>query len=382
MKRASCILLLSLAPACATTPDYASVLADGAPALLPLGPDEKVPDFSDQWSQREEILPALDNSIAWTRREHARSFFPIAGIEHERALASLERFRELLTSATGPADFQKSIERDFQVYKSAGWNGRGGGVLFTAYCTPILRGSLEPDEHYRYPLFRLPKDLVKGRDGTVLGWETPQGRQPRYPQRSVIEATNMLAGQELVWLADPMDAYLAHVNGSAFLELPDGKQYRVGYAGKNGRPYTSLGKELEADGKIPRGEANLRTIREWASRASPDELREYLDRNQSYVFFTPIEGNPHGSLDVEVTAGRSLATDKSLFPRGACVYVAGPPGESGVNRFLFDQDTGGAIRSAGRADLYLGVGPAAEELAGHTKIEGQLYYLFLKNDLL
>ena len=76
-----------------------------------------------------------------------------------------------------------------------------------------------------------------------------------------------------------------------------------------------------------------------------------------------------------------MATDKSLFPRGALVYASGPEGASPVNRFLFDQDTGGAIRTAGRADLYLGIGPEAEELAGRTEIEGQLYYLFLRNGL-
>lgn len=385
MKRAlPCTLLVSLslalAAACKTTPDYGASLADGAPALIPLGPNEKIPDVSRQWEQRDEILPALEHSLAWTRREHARQFFPSAGIEHARALASLERFEELLKSSYGPEDFQTSIAREFQVYKSAGWNGRGGGVLFTAYCTPILRGSLTETAEYRYPLYRLPKDLVKGRDGGVLGWETPQGRRELYPSRAAIEASGMLKGQELVWLADPLDAYLAHVNGSAFLELPDGSMYRVGYAGKNGRTYTSLGKELEADGKIPRGQASLGTIRAWAASASADEVDEYLDRNQSYVFFTPIDGNPHGSLDVPVTGGRSLATDKSLFPRGALVFASGPENESCVNRFLFDQDTGGAIRTAGRGDIYLGIGPEAEEQAGRTKIEGQLYYFFLKEE--
>jgi len=373
-------LLFLAAAACKTTPDYGASLAEGAPALIPLGPNEKIPDVSRQWEERDELLPALEHSLAWTRREHAKQFFPIAGIEHERALASLERFQELLRSSYGPEDFQTSIEREFQVYKSAGWNGKGGGVMFTAYCTPILRGNLTETAEYRYPLYRLPKDLVKGRDGGVLGWETPQGRRDHYPSRAAIEASGMLKGQELVWLADPLDAYLAHVNGSAFLQLPDGSMFRVGYAGKNGRTYTSLGKELEGDGKIARGEASLRTIREWAASASEEEIDEYLDRNQSFVFFTPIEGNPHGSLDVEVTGGRTLATDKSLFPRGALVFASGPETEPTVNRFLFDQDTGGAIRTAGRGDIYLGIGPEAEEQAGRAKIEGQLYYFFLKED--
>lgn len=372
------ILVITLVTAaCKTAPDYGTPLGEGAPALLPLGPDEKVPDFSHQWEQREELLPALENSLQWARRAHAKTFFPIAGIDHDRALASLERFKELLLASHGPGDFQQAIEKEFRVYKSAGWNGRGGGVLFTAYCTPILRGNLQPDEQFRYPLYRLPENLVKGRDGGVLGWETPQGRRTQYPSRAAIEASGMLKGQELVWLADPLDAYLAHVNGSAFLELPDGSMYRVGYAGKNGRTYHSLGKELESDGHIPRGQASLSTIRAWAASASSEEIQDYLNRNQSYVFFTPIEGNPHGSLDVEVTGGRSIATDKTLFPRGALVYASGPAEEPIVNRFLLDQDTGGAIRTAGRADLYLGIGAEAEEIAGQTKIEGQLYYLFL-----
>ena len=381
MKRAllTTLLLSLVASACNTTPDYGSPLAEGAPALLPLGPNEKIPDFSPQWEQRAELLPALMNSLEWMRREHAKQFFPIAGIEYERALATLERFHEFLTTSYGPEDFQKSIEKEFQVYKSAGWDGQGGGVLFTAYCTPILRGRLQPDAEFRHPLYSLPDDLLKGRDGSVLGWETVLGRQPLYASRGAIEASGMLAGKELVWLADPIDAYLAHVNGSAFVELADGSLFRVGYAGKNGRQYRSLGKELEADGLIPRGEANLRSIRAWAASASPEELKDYLGRNQSYVFFTPIEGNPHGSLDVPVTGWRSLATDKSLFPRGALVFAAGPGDEPAMNRFLFDQDTGGSIRTAGRGDIYLGIGPEAEEIAGRTKIEGQLYYLFLQD---
>jgi membrane-bound lytic murein transglycosylase A len=372
-------LLLALATgACATSPDYGRPLGSGMPALLPLGPNEKVPDFSREWARRDELRPALEQSLAWMRRPHAARFFPAAGIEHGRAQASLERFERLLATSTSAAGFQRSLEREFQVYKSAGWDGRGGGVLFTAYCTPILRGSLQPDESHRYPLYALPDDLVRAEDGSVIGWQTPTKLWPEYPTRAAIEASGLLRGKELVWLADPLDAYIAHVNGSAFVELADGSLLRLGYAGKNGRPYSSLGKELEADGKLPRGGVSLSAIRAWAAAAAPEEVQEYLERNRSYVFFTSIEDSPHGSLDVPVTAGRSLATDKSLFPRGALVFAQGPEGTPGVNRFLFDQDSGGAIRTAGRADLYLGVGPEAEDEAGKTHLEGQLYYLFLK----
>ena len=115
---------------------------------------------------------------------------------------------------------------------------------------------------------------------------------------------------------------------------------------------------------------------------------EFLQRNDRYVFFTEIEGNPNGSLGFEVTAYRTLATDKTIFPRGGLTYVNTPADwaelASGatVHHTMLDQDTGGGIRTAGRADIYLGIGDDAEALAGETLVEGQLYYLFLREELL
>jgi membrane-bound lytic murein transglycosylase A len=376
-------LVLTALAACKTVPDYTRPLPPGSPALLPLEPGEEHPDFGPQWRARSEILPALDQSIAWTKRATSQRHFPVEGVTHARALASLERFRAILTGATSEDDFRAQLERDFQVYKSAGWNGRGGGVLFTGYCTPILSGALHQDQTYTHPLYALPPDLVKSPTGEILGRKTPAGLEP-YPTRQAIEASALLEGQdlELAWLADPIDAYIAHVNGSAFVQLPDGSLLKLGYAGKNGQPYTSLGNELVKDKKLKKDEVSLATIRRWA-KEHPGEVTDYLDRNASYVFFTKIDHNPHGSLDVPVTAWRSLATDKTLFPRGALVFVdtqlhAQSNKGADVSAFLFDQDTGGAIRTAGRADVYLGVGPEAEHLAGTTRAEGQLYYLFLK----
>ncbi len=381
---AALIGLASALGACRTVPDYGRALPEGAPALIPLKRGEAPPDLSLEWEARDEILESLDRSITWTRREYAKRFFPQAGISHERALRSLLRFREVLLEAYGPRDFQRALEEEFTFYRSAGWNGAGGGVLFTAYCTPILKGSLEPTALYRHPLYALPGDLVKDEAGAVLGWETNFGRMPFYPSRGAIEAGGLLAGKglELVWLSDPIDSFLAHVNGSAFIELEDGSLLRLGYAGKNGRPYTSLGRELEADGRIPTGQASLATIREWAAGTSEAELHDFLHRNESYVFFTPISGNPHGSLDFPVAAYRSIATDKTLFPRGAVTFVEArqgddPKGPPLFQHVMLDQDTGGAIRTAGRADVYLGIGPAAEAEAGRVKATGQLYYLFV-----
>lgn len=370
--------------ACKSLPDYGRALPEGAPALLPLEPGEPRPKIAPQWEDRLEVLTALEQSLAWTKKESSKRFFPIEGVSHERALASLERMRDLLATAANAQEFEQRVSDEFTIYKSAGWNGTGGGVLFTGYCTPILDGRLAKDATYRYPLYALPPDLVKGPDGAILGRKTESGVEP-YPTRGVIEASAMLAGQglELAWLKDPIDAYIAHVNGSAFIELEDGEMLRLGYSGKNGQRYTSLGQELVKDKKLAKDSVSLAKIRQWAHE-NPGEVEQYLTRNDSFVFFTKIDGNPRGSLNVPVSAFRSLATDKTLFPRGAIVFVdthLGAKSNTGVDleQFLFDQDTGGAIRTAGRADIYLGVGPEAEALAGRTRAEGQLYYFFLKD---
>jgi membrane-bound lytic murein transglycosylase A len=383
--RLSALALLGTLAACASTdtaPDWGRPLPEGAPALIPLGPDEPRPDFAADWADRQQVLAALEHSIEWTTKPSAPRFFPIEGVSHDRALASLKRFRELLTTSPSADAFTAALDREFQVYKSAGWNGEGGGVLFTGYCTPILDGSHTQDAQYKYPLYALPPDLVKDKDGATLGQKTASGLQP-YPDRRTLESSHQLDGKglELVYLKDPLDAFIAHVNGSAVIRLREGGTFELGYAGKNGQPYTSLRNELIHDGKLG-DDANLANIRAWAA-AHPTELPGYLARNASYVFFTPIQGAPRGSLNVEVTGNRTLATDKAIFPRGAVCFVDTRVGNDAsghaFKQFMFDQDTGGAIRSAGRADIYLGSGASAERLAGTTDQQGQLYYLFLKD---
>jgi membrane-bound lytic murein transglycosylase A len=375
--------LLVLAACKTTAPDYGRALPPGSPALLPLAPGEKHPDFSQQWSERSDMIAAVDNSIAWIQKDKSKTYFPIENVSHARALRSLERFRYLLVNSKSADEFGRLIDEQFVVYKSAGWDGKGGGVLFTGYCTPILDGRVNEEGAYQYPLYALPPDLVKGPDGEILGQRAPDGIHP-YPTRQVIESTSLLEGKhlELAWLKDPIDAYLAHVNGSAIIKLQSGDLLRLGYAGKNGQPYKSLGQELVKDGKLKKEEVSLPAIRRWA-KEHPQEVAGYLMRNDSYVFFTKIDSTPHGSLNVPVTAGRTIATDKSLFPRGSVTFVDAKPGVEGeldgyAHRFYFDQDTGGAIRTAGRADLYLGIGPEAEAKAGAARVEGQLYYLFVK----
>jgi len=376
-------IALGLVAAC-QTPDYGRPLPPGWPALLPLKKGEHRPRFTNAWYDRAELLPALDRSIEWYGRPSSQQHFPIEGVSHERARASVMHFKELLSTCRDADEFDARVSQDFEILKSAGWNGKGGGVLFTGYCTPILDGALTADATYRYPLYALPDDLAKGKDGEILGQRQPDGSITPYPTRAAIEASGMLKNRnlELVYLRDPLDAFIAHVNGSAVIRLPNGSEKRFGYHGKNGREYRSLGKLLVKDKQIAAKDISLAAIRAWGEK-HPDLLQQYINQDDSFVFFLPIDGAPKGSLNVDVEPGRTLATDKTLFPRGALVYVdVKTPSNANTaylyDRMMLDQDTGGAIRTAGRADIYIGIGDDAEHIAGATKYPGQMYYLFLK----
>jgi len=366
---------------------YSRPLPPGQLALERVGVSQ-YPDFSAGLGNRESLLRAIDESLAYYAKPSSKRYFPYADITHDRAVASLRALRERIASGVSGSELGAVIRRDFEVHRSVGADGRGT-VLFTGYCEPVYEGSRTRTPEFRYPLYRLPGDLVKDEEGHTLGRRAPDGRFLPYPTREQIDHGGFLEGRglELVWLRHPLDAYVVHVQGSARIRLRDGTEMRVGYAGKNGRPYRSLGQKLVAEGAIAPEYLSLAGIRAYF-RKRPETLERHLFHNESYVFFTETHDGPYGSLNARVTPMRTIATDKSVFPRGAMAFVEttlpSPTGGGLARRpyrgFALDQDTGGAIRSAGRCDLFIGTGPRAERVAGHTKSEGKLYYLFLRGD--
>jgi membrane-bound lytic murein transglycosylase A len=196
-----------------------------------------------------------------------------------------------------------------------------------------------------------------------------------------------LRGLELVWLRDRLEAYLVQVQGSARLQLTDGTTMSIGYAGRTDYPYVSIGRELVNDGKFREEELTLPIVIEHF-RNHPADLNLYLPRNDRFVFFQETGGTPAtGSLGVPVTANRSIATDKTLMPPGALALIqtqlpdadgSGGFSQRFVNRYVLDQDTGGAIRGAGRVDIFMGTGTSAGDRAGLINTPGTLYYLLLK----
>ncbi|UCC48324.1 MAG: MltA domain-containing protein [Gemmatimonadota bacterium] len=354
----------------------------GGAALVRLG--SGLPDLSGALeTDRASLLEALERSLTWFERPSSREYFPVSGITHVRAWASVYALRELLGQIEDPAEFAVEIRRQFDFYMSRGSDGRGT-VLFTGYYAPVFEGSLTASDEHRYPLYRLPDDLVVDEATGETRGRRVGNRIVPYPTRAQLETSHMPTGFELVWLRDRFQAYLVHVQGSAAIRLPDGSVMNIGYAGNNGHQYVSVALELVADGVLREDELSLDVVRAYFD-AHPDELEPYLHRNPRFVFFREEGGSdwPTGSLGVKVTPLRSIAADKRVLPPGGVVLIttraAGARGSAGrLERLVLDQDSGGAIRSPGRADIYFGIGPEAEEAAGRMHAEGRMYYLFLK----
>jgi len=365
-------------------PQYDRPLPPGAPALVKITDPYEIPDFTLACLDLDDLKEAVANSINYMKKPSSKAFFPVQDITHDRALASLKLFAELLDSGLTGEALNQAVREKFDVYMSVGWDGRGT-VLFTGYYTPIFDGSFEPTDKFKYPLYKQPPDLVKSSTGEIRGRRMPDGTIRPYPPRAVIENAGMLRGNELVWLADPFEAYIAHVQGSAKVRLPDGKLTTVGYAANNGHEYKSVAEELVKDGRISRSQMSLSAMIDYFKNHI-DQVTTYTQRNPRFVFFRTEQGPPRGSLNEPVTRLRTIATDKSIFPRACLAFIATrlPQLADGriVNRvysgFALDQDTGGAIRAPGRCDVYMGTGDIAGQLAGRTYQEGKLYYLIAK----
>ncbi|MFA6134933.1 MAG: MltA domain-containing protein [Phycisphaerae bacterium] len=364
-----------------STSEYDRQLPPGQLALRKLTDPNDIPDFTVACSNLASLRQAVKNSLDYMNKPSSRHFFPYGEISHDQAVASLKAFAALLDSNPSPQQMNAAIRQQFDVYTSVGWNN-AGSVHYTGYYTPIFDGSMTRTDRFKYPLYKKPASLEKGPDGQTLGMKGPDGSLTRCKSRRDLEQSGDLAGTELAYLADPFEAYVAQVQGSARLRMSDGKMVTVGYTADNGYEYNSVGKELIKDGKIAKESLSLRTLMDYF-KAHPDEVNEYTWRNPRYVFFAVTDSAPHGCLNVPVTAYRTIATDKSIFPRASVAFISTklpyPTGDMRLYQgFAMDQDAGGAIRAAGRCDVYMGIGDQAGELAGRTQQEGRLYYLFLK----
>jgi membrane-bound lytic murein transglycosylase A len=280
------------------------------------------------------------------------------------------------------------FETYFQPWAIAG-NGNPNG-LFTGYYEPEVRGARSPGGAYRVALLSRPTDILQADlgdfapdlKGRRITGRLERGRLVPYWDRAAIEA-GALDHQRLgiLWLADPIDAFILQIQGSGRVRLDDGLVVRVSYAGQNGRPYVPIGRVLADRGQIPLAQVSLQSIRAWLD-AHPAEAAELMNQNPSFVFFREIigvrpEAGPPGSLGAPLTPERSVAVDRAFIPLCAPLWLdtTDPVTGSRLQRLVMAQDIGGAIKGPVRADLFWGWGPEAEEKAGRMRQPGTDYVL-------
>jgi membrane-bound lytic murein transglycosylase A len=311
---------------------------------------------------------------------------------------SLLAFDKMLESPRSMECLVCKINARFDFLPSSG-DPQLSEVLFTGYYQPVIQGSLVPTENFRYPIYAKPADLITAELVTlapemtvekIVGRAEGEQFMPYYSRREIEAGSLRGHGLEIAWVEDPIDLFFLHIQGSGLIELPNGKQLNVGYAGQNGWPYRSIGRLLIDLGKVTREEMSMQRLRRYLNE-HPEERNEILSYNDSYVFFRILNNGALGSLEVPITAGRSLATDARLFPKGALalmqteIPVIDAAGEltgwRPITRFVLNQDTGGAIRGLQRADLYFGAGDQAGGLAGYMNRPGTIFFLVLKQGL-
>lgn len=255
--------------------------------------------------------------------------------------------------------------------------------LVTGYYEPHLEVSRIRTSEFPYPIYRRPPDLINQIDDSMRGAlsgmlthlrSTPEGLKP-FPTREEID-NGVLDGQnlEFAFVANAIDLFVLHIQGSGLLTFPDGSRVRIGYDGKNGHPYTSIGRHLINASTFSEAELTMPVLVGWLE-ADAARARQVMWINKSYIFFRELDDDTDGPLGVDgitLSPGRSLAVDGGFHPIGRPIYVIAPEladtsATGQFNRLMIAQDAGSAIRGAERGDIFFGSGKAAGERAGKTK---------------
>lgn len=367
MRRLSVLLFLILmATSCAVTQANPPVAGRGY-TLTSVSPPHGYGDID-----RKSLRLAIQSNLLYLEQLDPDTRFNYGGriVRVEEVIRTHKTLLRIIESVESKEMMEFIMGTLFEWYKASGVDGKGT-VVFTGYYIPEVEGSLVPTEKYRYPLYRPPDDL-----------KTDQS----YYSRGEIDGKGILKrkGFEIAWLADPIEAYFLHIQGSGVIRLPDGSKIGVHYAGNNGYSYVSIGKALIGRGAIRPEEGSLPGIKRYL-RNHPDQIAEILYENPRYIFFKLDNSQARGSLQVPLTPGHSIATDPALFPKGGVSFirttvpVVGPAGAvtgwREIRRFVLNQDEGGGIKGPGRVDIFWGGGPESGLAAGSMKERGELYFL-------
>jgi membrane-bound lytic murein transglycosylase A len=325
----------------------------------------------------------------WETEDHAAAlaaFRETCGAARDPDMGQLCRAARAIGSLNGDLS-RRFFEANFRAERMA-----GEGVL-TAYFSPQYPARRKPGGEFSAPLRGKPSDLRMVDAGTfdpsqsgrqTAAQDTGSGPLKAYPDRAAIEASP--PEKALAWMR-PEDLFFLQIQGSGVLTFDDGKRMKAAYAANNGWPFLGIANPMRNRGLLAADSTSAETIRAWLADHRGPEAQAIMQLNPRYAFFNliPDDGRqPVGAANIPLVAGRSLAVDPAYHQMGELFWVdANAPILAGAfpayRRLALALDTGGAIKGEVRADLYLGVGPAAGAEAGRVRHTLRLYRLVPKD---
>lgn len=390
----------------------AFAMSGGAATAVLASPPSRQPP-AQRMTTAASLKPLAFSQVpGWEEDDHAAAFKAFLKscdrvLATARERASLERppstpaglAAACIAAIRLPGPVSKAAAKAFfeQNFTPNALSHQGPAGLLTGYYEPVMKGSRTPQGEYQTPILKRPPDLVTLVDETARasagnnlthGRKTEKGVEP-YATRAAIEQGALKGKQlELVYFADPVDVFFLHIQGSGRVKLTDGTSIRVHYDGKNGHPYSSIGRYLIEKGLLAADKVSMGALKNWL-RADPDRGKQVMWQNASYVFFRELKGaeakGPMGAMQVQLTPGRSLAVDPGYHTLGLPIFVSAESmghisKSTGLRRLMIAHDVGSAIKGPERGDIYFGSGDAAGRLAGVTKHHAK-FTVLVPNDI-
>lgn len=411
-------MLLALLAACGTIPP--STLPDDVAASAQNIADQPlvVPPLTSMRDTAPRVLAGKFQQAAWTAlpgwqsddlRQVWKGFInnckglmrPISGSLAMQARATPRAWQPVCQAAAqggmtadtaSPASVRQFLQTHLQPWRVLDASGKAAQNTVTGYYEPLIRASRKRHGEYQWPLYAPPEDLLTIDLGTVypeLAGKRVRGklvgkRVIPYDTRAEIAASTARQPPAIVWVNDPVEAFFLQIQGSGRAMLDNGETIRLAYADHNGRPYASIGQWLASKGELPLAQTSMQNIKGWARR-NPARVQEMLNANPAMVFFneetiTDPELGPKGAYGIPLIGQRSVAIDTAFVPLGSPLYLATdyPASTKPLERLVFAQDTGAAIKGAARTDFYWGTGDEAGAMAGRMKQRGDMWVLWPK----
>lgn len=307
-----------------------------------------------------------------------------AFIESCQSLQTQKLYKNLCGKAMKTTNPKEFLQKEFKPYQITQKDGEREGLL-TGYYEPHINGSLTKNEKYKYPIYGTPNDLI------TVDLSSIYPNLKNYRLRGRIEGKKLvpyytrketkskhLNADVICYCDSKIDRFFLEIQGSGKVHLDNNETMYIGFDNQNGHSYRAIGRYLVKIKELKAEEVSLQSIKKWLEN-HPERVDEVLNYNKSVVYFREKEDSASGALGLTLTPKRSIAVDKRYIPLGSMLYLSAEHEDKKLNKVVMAQDTGGAIKGAVRADIFLGDTKEAEALAGELKAPLKLWILLPKN---